>query len=421
MKNGIKTRMLVHNILFNILKHNLNIDDEKFSRSLENYSQRDKNFIINICLTTMRRQFHINYIISKYVKKNNKIHQKILLMSAICQIIYLNFKEYAVIDTSVEIAKQLKLYHGFINSVLKKISKDKKYLSDIEIKYEVLPTWFRNEVDNLNKSKKNIFLSNFYKKPNLHIVFNSEIEFKKFEKKIVKTSQNSGFLQNDKINYFNLDSFNKGTWWVQDLSSFIPINSISSTLKDKKVLDMCAAPGGKSFQAIAANAKVFSNDKNKKRLKILRNNLVRLNFDAKILNMDATNLNINEKFDLVIIDAPCSGIGTIRRNPEILFKSEKPNIGKLNKIQKKLLSESKKHLNRDGYILYMVCSFLYSETISQINSFLVENENFNLIKLTTPKMLIDHFNINDYFLTLPSNYKGYNFDGYFAALMASKN
>ena len=189
---------------------------------------------------------------------------------------------------------------------------------------------------------------------------------------------------------------------------------------DKACLDMCAAPGGKSFQAIAANAKVFSNDKNKKRLKILRNNLVRLNFDAKILNMDATNLNINEKFDLVIIDAPCSGIGTIRRNPEILFKSEKPNIGKLNKIQKKLLSESKKHLNRDGYILYMVCSFLYSETISQINSFLVENENFNLIKLTTPKMLIDHFNIDDYFLTLPSNYKGYNFDGYFAALIASK-
>ena len=342
-------------------------------------------------------------------------------MSSICQIIYLDFKEYAVINSSVEIAKQLNIYHGLINAVLKKISKDKKKLQDTKINYKVFPTWFKNEINNLELRKKNLLVNNFYKRPDLHIVFKSNNDVNKFEESIIKTSAKSGFLKNNKIDVFKLDSFNKGNWWVQDLSSFIPLNSIFNNLKNKKILDMCAAPGGKSFQAISANGKVFSNDKNSERLKIFKKNLIRLKFNAKILNMDATNLNINSKFDLIIVDAPCSSIGTIRKNPEILFKNKKPDIKKLNEIQKKLLDKGKTHLNKQGYILYMVCSFFYSETLYQIRDFLLENKNFSLEKITVPGMLTKCFDINDYFLTLPSNYKNFNFDGYFAALMFNQN
>ncbi len=421
MKNGINTRKLAHDILLNIYKYNLNIDDKKFSKNLNKFPQRDKNFIINICLTTMRRQFHLDCIIKKYVKKNTKIQQRILLMSAICQIVYLDFKEYAVINSSVEIAKKIKISHGFINAVLKKVSSDKKYLSDIKISYNDYPEWFKNEIKNLDLNQRKILISNFHKKPHLHIVFKSKSDFDKFEGDIVKTSEKSGFLKNDKLNIFKLDSFKNGFWWVQDLSSFIPINSFYNNLENKKILDMCAAPGGKSFQAISANGEVFSNDKNKSRVKILEKNLIRLNLNAKILNMDATNLKVNEKFDLIIIDAPCSAIGTVRRNPEIFFKSKKPDISNLIKIQQELLDASKIHLKNNGYILYMVCSFLYSETLSNINNFLLENKNFSLLNIKIPQKLLKNFKTANYFLTLPADYNGFNFDGYFAAIMVKKS
>ena len=91
----------------------------------------------------MRYQFHCEKIIIKYVSKKSKVHENILLKSAITQIVFLEFKDYAVIDSSVEIAKKLNIYHGFINACLKKISKDKNSLKNIQIDFDELPEWFK--------------------------------------------------------------------------------------------------------------------------------------------------------------------------------------------------------------------------------------------------------------------------------------
>ena len=202
-----------------------------------------------MCLTTMRYFFHIKNILKKYLKKNNKIHQKILLMSAVCQIVFLDFREYAVIDCSVEISKKLKIYPGLINSALKNISKDKSELKKNLINYKVFPHWFKKEFYNESKERKDTFTKNFFSKPNLHIVFKSEDELKKFEKKLIKTSELSGFLKDDSNKIFNLPSFKKGEWWIQDLSSFLPINIFKKNFENKEVLDLCAAPRRKIFSS----------------------------------------------------------------------------------------------------------------------------------------------------------------------------
>ena len=419
MKSGLKIRYEIHNILININKFNYSIDHKKNNILLNNYSQRDKDFIINVCLTTMRYFFHINNILKKYVKKNNKIHQKILLMSAVCQIVFLNFKEYAVIDCSVEISKKLKIFPGLINSVLKNISKNKSELKNISINYEVFPTWFKKEFINESIEKKKTFLKNFYSKPNLHIVFKSDLQLRKFEKKVIKTSELSGFIEDETDKIFTLSSFRNGDWWIQDLSSFLPMYTFKKDLRNKEVLDLCAAPGGKSFQAICSKSKVTLNDKNVKRVRILKQNLKRLKFNFDVLNYDALKLNLQNKFDIVILDSPCSSIGTIRRNPEIFFKSRKPEIKKLNLIQKELLEKSKSLVKKNGLIFYMVCSFFYSETIDQVNNFLKNNKQFSMIKINIPKNMLDNFENKKYFATIPSQFKKYNFDGYFAAVLCN--
>jgi len=275
----------------------------------------------------MRFNLHCLKIINKYIKKKLRDHEKILLISAITQIVFLDFKEYAVINCSVEIAKKLKLYPGLINASLKKIAKNKNNLKEVKISFYDFPLWFQKKTFNLTKFEKNQFINYFYREPDIHIVFKNEKKLDKFEDKLIKTSKISGFILNKK-DFQNKQSFINGDWWVQDLSSFLPLYNFQeyNNNKGKKFLDVCAAPGGKSFQILSNKHNIILNDINNTRIKTLKDNLKRLKLNAKIINKDFTKFNNKEKYDIIIIDAPCSAVGTIRKNPEIFFKKKCPQI-----------------------------------------------------------------------------------------------
>ena len=153
---------------------------------------------------------------------------------------------------------------------------------------------------------------------------------------------------------------------------------LKKKLRNKKIIDLCSAPGGKAFQILSKNLHIVLNDKSKNRLVFLKENLKRLNYEAKILNLDILNSNLKEKYDFIILDAPCSSLGTIRKNPEIFFKNESPHIDRLIKLQKKLLDKASSLTNNGGTIIYMVCSFLKEETVMQIDNFLENNKDFSL-------------------------------------------
>ena len=191
---------------------------------------------------------------------------------------------------------------------------------------------------------------------------------------------------------------------------------LSPEIRSKKVLDMCAAPGGKAFQAISLNNNVTLNDISLKRAKKLTINLKRLNFGNKIKNYNALDIPENEKFDVIILDSPCSGVGTLRRNPEILFKKKPPDLEFLTKIQKNLINKAAKLLNKNGIIIYMVCSFFYDETKNIKNKFLKENKNFSQYKYKLgshgkfKKFLDDDRDI----FCIPSKYGDYKVDGFYS-------
>ncbi len=418
MLKGEKIRFEIHNILFSIYKFNLTLNNTTIKKKIKKNKKEDISFLYHVTLNSMRYHLHCLKIINKYVKKKLRDQEKILLVSAITQIVFLDFKEYAVINCSVEIAKKLKLYPGIINASLKKIAKNKIELKKIQIVFDNLPVWFQKKTNFLTINEKKQFLDNFNKEPNIHIVFKDEDKLNQFEGNLIKTSKISGFLK-DKKDITNKKSFINGDWWVQDFSSFLPIYNFKVKDKSKLFLDACAAPGGKSFQILSNNLNIILNDKNKNRIQTLLSNLNRLKLSAKILNKDFTKFGDEEKYDVIIIDAPCSAIGTIRKNPEIFFKNKGPNFSNLISIQEKMLNKASVLLNKNGYIIYMTCSFLKIETIDQINKFIKKNNDF----------LVENFklkeNKNNYSKLIKSNFMittlniifNCSIDGYFAAYL----
>ncbi len=418
MDKGIKLRFIIHNILYDIHKNNKTLDHISIQKIINQNSERDISFINNVLLTTMRYYFHSKKILISFTNKKQKINEELLLISSITQLVFLDFRNYAVIHSSVEIAKKINVYHGFINALLKKIYLNKKKLKKTNIFFSDLPKWFRDETGNLTNKEKKTFVENFFLKPSIHLVIKESHNLFEFEEDIIKTSKISCFLkENKKINL--VSNYSKGVWWVQDFSSSLPLNNISNDALEGNCIDLCAAPGGKSFQILSKKRPIIVNDKSIKRMNVLKENIKRLQFNPQIYNEDLLNFEPDLKFDFIILDTPCSAVGTIRKNPEIFFKKNSPKIKNLIKIQQKMLEKASTMLNKNGLILYMVCSFLDIETFKQINIFLKNNKNFKINNFYLKKSNQEHkrFIKKNMLFTLPTKFKGHYIDGYFAVYL----
>ncbi len=418
MQKGIQTRRSVHIILC-ALKNNSDIFEDILNKQIikYKYSSRDINLIQAVVLESIRYNNQVKTIVEKYSKKKINEDTYILLLSAITQLIYLNFKEYAVVNSSVEIAKKLKTSSGFINAILKKIIKNKEKLKNTKIDKNKLPQWFLKEFSKLKKNRQETMIKSINEKPQLHIVFKNNLFLKKF---ISETKYD--FFITSKISLIlnkynkieNIERYNKGEWWIQDYSAMLPIY-LSKNFNNKTIIDFCSAPGGKTFQSLSNNNQVSIVEKDKKRANILRSNLERLKFNVEIEIKDAINLKEDKKYEVILIDAPCTSIGTIRKNPEILFRKKNINLYKYTEIQMNLLNKASKLIKNKGEIIYMVCSFFEHETIKQIKKFLNLNKNFTIKKFEKKENeeIIDEYGfINIIPCTLKNNTK---IDGFFAA------
>ena len=171
-----------------------------------------------------------------------------------------------------------------------------------------------------------------------------------------------------------LPGFGEGGWWVQDLAASLPARLIPGGASD--VLDLCAAPGGKTMQMVAAGRRVTAVDQNEFRLERLRENLGRTELDAELIAADAVKWEPGRAFEAILLDAPCSATGTFRRHPEVLYRARPQIIRDSAELQSRLLARASAWLRPGGALVYSVCSLEPEESEAVIGRFLNANEAF---------------------------------------------
>jgi len=175
--------------------------------------------------------------------------------------------------------------------------------------------------------------------------------------------------------------------FVQDIGNFEIINSIKEFYSDKKILDVCAAPGGKSILLSTYGFKVEALDKSQSQINKFKQNIKRLNIDIKITKKDFLNSKINYKYNSILLDAPCSAIGTFRRNPDVISKIDKKKLKINQNIQVKMVDKSINLLNHGGILVYIVCSFHSFETMGVIDKILQKHKNITVENIQSDKMI----------------------------------
>jgi len=415
MKKSVKIRKIIFEILNDIYQKNKNFDESFVTYTKKTLiNDQEKSMIYNVVLNSIRNNIFIKDILDNFLKKRTSIKIRILLLSAITQILYLNFKDYAVTNDTVEVAKIKKLNPGLINSLLKNVINSSNKINKKKLSLSNIPAWFVNTLKKNIKIDISKIIENISYEPSLHLVFKNKEYLNKFNEKHVNSSPTSAFFTDDK-KVTEIQNYEKGHWWVQDFLSMLPIY-LSPEIESKRILDMCSAPGGKAFQSLSLNGDVTLNDISVKRSAILKKNLIRLNFNNKVNNQNALKISEKQCFDVVILDSPCSGVGTLRRNPEILFKKQPPNLEFLIKTQESLINKAAKLLNSQGILIYMVCSFLFEETKAIKNKFLDQHQNFSQLKFNfSNKNDITKFIDKDGdIFSIPEKYKSYMVDGFYA-------
>jgi 16S rRNA (cytosine967-C5)-methyltransferase len=172
----------------------------------------------------------------------------------------------------------------------------------------------------------------------------------------------------------DLPGFGEGRWWVQDLAASLPARLIPPDAKT--VLDLCAAPGGKTMQLAAAGHEVTAVDSSESRLGRLRENLDRTRLDAELVHADALGWKPDRQFDAILLDAPCSATGTFRRHPEVLYRARSRIIAEGAELQRKLLRAAAQWVRPGGALVYSVCSLEPEEGENVLSAFVEQSPDF---------------------------------------------
>ncbi len=419
----LDSREISAKVLFNVFSGK-SIDDAISSNThYSKLTQRDKSLVSLIVLSSLRRNGQIEAVISSFVKRPIKDNRfiKYLLKVSIVQLLYLDFPEYSTVHTAVEISKKYKS-EKFMNAVLRNICRQKKDLLKKIPQTLNIPSWIKKNIKDLFGEKEFFNIANqISKEPFLDI--NIKKEFFK-ERKWETVFKGKNIFDNivrikNPPDVTKLPFYKDGEWWVQGLSATLPVFLINKIFANQNkdninILDVGSAPGGKTFQLLDSGFKVKSIEISKRRVEILRSNLERLKFKSEIVNCDFLNFDEKEKFDCILIDAPCSGSGLMQKKPEILVTEKK--IAPLLKKQSSMLKKASKLVKTGGCVIYSVCSVLINEGEEQILKFINNENNFYLKPIFSDLNTLGSTLKSNTFITTPAHLseKG-GMDGFFIA------
>lgn len=436
----MKARELALKILLDIEENN-NYSNIAINKHFKNVgmSNKDRGLATELVYGVIENKYYLDYIIDKLSKikcKKMNNYVKILLRMGIYQILLLdNISDYASVNETVSLVKKYdKRSSGFVNAILRNVIRQKDTIEEVDIKndeimylstkYSYKPWIIKNWINNFSKEFTEDLLEANNEKPSIYLRTNT---LKITRDELIKKLKDEGIncsivpIVEEAIKVENLKNiennklFKDGLFTIQDISSMI-VGKVMNPRDNSLVIDVCSAPGGKTTHLATLmnnTGKVVSRDIFDHKLKLIQSTVDRLgltnveveSFDASILDESSV-----DKFDYVLADVPCSGLGIIRRKPEIKYK-EKAELKDLPDIQSTILNNASKYVKVGGTLVYSTCTIQDNENIDVVQRFLDNNSNFKLVPIDEVKVDLDNQE-NGYLKIYPNIH---NIDGFFIA------
>jgi 16S rRNA (cytosine967-C5)-methyltransferase len=391
---GLAARRLAADILDGVVHRRRPLDEQLDDRNAELTAlpERDRALVRVIATTALRRLGTLRHLLGRYLERglpaDARRVETALLVGAV-QILWLEVPDHAAVDLAVRLAqadRRAARYAGLVNAVLRRLARDgRAHLAGIDVATLDTPDWLlaRWTATYGTETTHAIARANG-QEPALDLTIKhadtehwaAALGGRTLWPGCVRAVAHGPVSQ--------LPGYDEGAWWVQDAAAMLPARLLGD-LHGRRVADLCAAPGGKTAQLAAAGAEVVAVDRAPARLERLRHNLARLQLAAETVIADATQWQAGP-FDAVLLDAPCSSTGTVRRHPDIPWLKHAADIAALADLQRRLIVHAASLVKPGGVLIYCTCSLEPEEGETIVRDLVAGREDLHRQPITAAEV-----------------------------------
>src|ERR1043166_8781867 len=376
---GLAARRIAADILDNVLRRHRPLDGELDGADahpgLAALADRDRALVRMLTATVLRRLGTLRHVLRQFLERgfpDDAPRVESVLLIGAAQILFLKVPDHAAVDLGVRLAqgdRRAARYPGLVNAVLRRLAREGPGLVaeldpvPLDTPAWLLARWRRTFGE---ETAQQIALAHGHEPPlDLTLKAGAESWAPRLRGRLLPTGSVRTVAQGQ---VSLLPGYTEGVWWVQDAAAALPARLLGD-IAGKNVADLCAAPGGKTAQLALGGARVTAVDRSANRLARLRDNLARLGLAAETVAADATEWQAGP-FDAVLLDAPCSSTGTIRRHPDVAWLKREADLTALADLQRRLLDRAVALVKPGGLLVYCTCSLEPEESEAQVEALL---------------------------------------------------
>jgi 16S rRNA (cytosine967-C5)-methyltransferase len=420
---GLDARRLAWQAVTEVLKRRSPLDDvfDELAGKVD-LDARDIALAKAIAVVTFRRLGTLRHALAERLDKGLPKDQRLLNLLSVgaAQVLFLDVPDHAAVDTAVRIAggdQSLKPMSGLVNAVLRRVARERDAILGQDDPWRDTPDWLRERWTARYGAEAQAIAEAHRSSASVDLT--PKADPKAWAERLGGLLLPTGSIRLlERTAIRDLDGYEEGAWWVQDAAAALPARLLRPQ-PGERIADLCAAPGGKTAQLAAAGADVLAVDRSAKRLQRLEDNLRRLGLTAETRAIDAATLE--GRFDAILLDAPCSATGTIRRHPDVAWTKGPEDVDKLAGLQGRLLDAAARLLRPGGRLVYCTCSLEPEEGERQAEAFLARHDRFERVPIEPDEVGIpDVVTASGDLRTLPSHLPladraRSGLDGFFAA------
>ena len=432
---GLAVRRVAADIVEGVLNRHRALDEmlegsdaRAATAALAALDDRDRGLTRAIVAVVLRRLGTLRYLLGSLLEEGlpaqaPRVETALLIGAA--QILFLEVPDHAAVDLAVRLAREdRKALHfaGLVNAVLRRIAREgKERIAALDAPVLDTPPWLMARwIKTYGEATAHAIAAANGREPALDLTVKSDAEAwaAKLDGRVLPTGSVRTIVHGAVT---ALPGFDEGAWWVQDAAAAIPARLLGN-VAGLRVADLCAAPGGKTAQLVVAGAKVTAVDRAPARLKRLQENLTRLSLEAELVCADVAAWTPEQHFDAVLLDAPCTSTGTIRRHPDVPWLKRSADITSLAAAQRRLLDHAITLIKPGGKLVYCTCSLEPEEGADVVADLLAREQSVRRVPITAAEVFgqTDFINPDGDLRTLPCHFTDADsrfagVDGFYAA------